>query len=144
MTDIRAARIRHVGGESPQVLGKIDVAETAGGVQHLVNQRHRMDTLLASPQRRSEKRVPGLVQLHAQQAADNLKIVFDPVMNLLQQNIFLPARCLKSLLCQRPRLCGFLFPQSPGYGLGQTVQAMFQNEIDRAALESFNGQFLPE
>jgi hypothetical protein len=76
-----------------------------------VNQRHGPDSVAAFREQFRYRVVGDARSLQAQHAADQLKVVLDPVMNLFEERFFLVKRFLKLEIHAFERVFGALSPQ---------------------------------
>jgi len=71
----------------PDVLRKIDLREIFRLVQALVQQRHRVDAILAFLEHLAHLRIGNRPRLKTKQAGHHLEIILHPVVNLFQERL---------------------------------------------------------
>jgi len=79
-----------VGRQAFHILGKIDSRQRFGLIQLFMDQRHGVDPVLALPEEVGRLPVPDVRHLQVEQTADDLEVVLDPVVHLLEQDLFFP------------------------------------------------------
>ncbi len=83
--------------QAVDVLGEVDAGQLAGPVQLFVDERHALDAVPAVGQYLPARRVVHFGLLEAEDAGDDLQVVLDPVVNFLQERVFLLERSLDLL-----------------------------------------------
>src|SRR3989454_1255165 len=97
-TASRVVGAEELRNQRPDVLREIDAREVLRAVQHLVDQRHRADPILAFSQQLADGSVGDLGRLQPEQAGGDLQVVLDAVVDLLEQELLLAQGALDDLL----------------------------------------------
>lgn len=70
------------------VMVKVDFGQVGGLVKLFVDAGHRLYAVLGFLEQDGGVGMGGLAGLHSQEAGDNLQVVFDPMMQFFEQDIF--------------------------------------------------------
>src|SRR5438067_11313532 len=81
-----------------QESAKIQASKVARLIQHLMDERHRRDPVLARAKHLSHGRLLQARRTKIEQAVHELQIILHPMMNFAQKQFLLPERALDSLL----------------------------------------------
>ena len=80
------------------VLLEINLRQIRRLIQLFVNQRHGLDAVLRVLEQRSRVGILDLARLHPQQTGNDLQIIFNAVVNFLQQHVFFLQRRVELVL----------------------------------------------
>jgi hypothetical protein len=89
-----------VRGQAAEVFAEVDSAQVLGLVEHFVNQSHHLDAVLADLEYLEGPLVLDVSGLQAEKAGDDLQIVLDPVVDFLDEHLFLVERSSEPVLGQ--------------------------------------------
>ena len=89
--------LEQVQRQAVEVLRKINIGQVFGKIEFLVDKGHRPDPALTLFKHIHGGWILDFVRLKIQQAGHNLHIIFDPMMDLSEEDFFLRQGCFESL-----------------------------------------------